>query len=73
MAWGPRGSTGNDRTGSKKGLNWTSSRFVWDFDQFYLEHYRSVVALVYTLTGSRHGAEDIAQARSCALTGPGGK
>ena len=35
--------------------------FVRDFDQFYLENYRSVVALVYTLTGSRHGAEDIAQ------------
>ena len=35
--------------------------FVRNFDQFYLENYRSVVALVYTLTGSRHGAEDIAQ------------
>ncbi len=35
--------------------------FVRSFDQFYAEHYRSVVALVYTLTGSKHGAEDIAQ------------
>lgn len=31
------------------------------FDLFYREHYPSVVGLVYTLTGSRHGAEDIAQ------------
>jgi RNA polymerase sigma-70 factor (ECF subfamily) len=35
--------------------------FVRDFNQFYRENYRSVVALVYTLSGSRHGAEDIAQ------------
>lgn len=35
--------------------------FVRDFDHFYVEHYRSVVTLVYTLTGSRNGAEDIAQ------------
>ena len=35
--------------------------FIRDFDQFYLENYRSVVALVYTLTGSRYGAEDIPQ------------
>ncbi len=31
------------------------------FDPFYREHYPAVVGLVYTLTGSRHGAEDIAQ------------
>ena len=35
--------------------------FVRDFEQFYLENYRSIVALVYTLSGSRYGAEDIAQ------------
>lgn len=35
--------------------------FTQDFDQFYRSHYRPVVGLVYTLTGSRHGAEDIAQ------------
>jgi RNA polymerase sigma-70 factor (ECF subfamily) len=31
------------------------------FDSFYREHYRAVVGLVYTLTGSRSGSEDIAQ------------
>jgi RNA polymerase sigma-70 factor, ECF subfamily len=31
------------------------------FDAFYREHYPAVVGLVYTLTGSRNGAEDIAQ------------
>lgn len=31
------------------------------FEPFYREHYPAVVGLVYTLTGSRHGAEDIAQ------------
>lgn len=31
------------------------------FELFYREHYAPVVGLVYTLTGSRHGAEDIAQ------------
>ena len=46
---------------ASKGPELDFEPFVRDFDQFYLEHYRSVVALVYTLTGSRHGAEDIAQ------------
>ena len=31
------------------------------FDHFYRENYRPVVVLVYTLTGARHAAEDIAQ------------
>jgi RNA polymerase sigma-70 factor (ECF subfamily) len=31
------------------------------FEPFYREHYPAVVGLVYTLTGSRPGAEDIAQ------------
>jgi RNA polymerase sigma-70 factor (ECF subfamily) len=31
------------------------------FETFYREHYRLVVGLVYTLTGSRAGSEDIAQ------------
>lgn len=31
------------------------------FDAFYRDNYRPVVALVYTLTGARHAAEDIAQ------------
>ena len=47
--------------------------FVRDFDQFYLENYRPIVALVYTLTGSRHGAEDIAQDAFLRLTACGGK
>lgn len=35
--------------------------YVRNFEQFYLDNYRAVVTLVYTSTGSRHGAEDIAQ------------
>jgi RNA polymerase sigma-70 factor (ECF subfamily) len=31
------------------------------FDHFYRENYRPVVALVFTLTGARNAAEDIAQ------------
>lgn len=31
------------------------------FDTFYADNYRQVVALVYTLSGSTWGAEDIAQ------------
>jgi RNA polymerase sigma-70 factor (ECF subfamily) len=31
------------------------------FETFYREHYPAVVGLVYTMTGSRSGAEDIAQ------------
>ena len=31
------------------------------FETFYRDNYRPVVALVYTLTGARHAAEDIAQ------------
>jgi RNA polymerase sigma-70 factor, ECF subfamily len=46
---------------ASKGPELDVEPFVRDFDQFDLENYRSVVALVYTLTGSRHGAEDIAQ------------
>lgn len=34
---------------------------VLAFEPFYREHYPAVVGLVYTLSGSRHGAEDIAQ------------
>lgn len=34
---------------------------VLAFEPFYREHYPAVVGLVYTLTGSRHGAEDITQ------------
>ena len=36
-------------------------RIPHHFDSFYAEHYRPVVALVYTLTGSRWAAEDLAQ------------
>jgi RNA polymerase sigma-70 factor (ECF subfamily) len=35
--------------------------FLIEFDRFYRDNYRSVVALVYSLSGSRSGAEDIAQ------------
>lgn len=35
--------------------------FVFDFDGFYQRNYRPVVALVYGLSGSRMGSEDIAQ------------
>lgn len=35
--------------------------FTPDFEEFYRREYRSVVTLVYTLTGSRYGAEDLAQ------------
>ncbi len=31
------------------------------FDAFYRDNYTQVIGLVYTMTGSRHGAEDIAQ------------
>jgi RNA polymerase sigma-70 factor (ECF subfamily) len=31
------------------------------FDRFYRDNYPNVVGLVYSLTGSRHGAEDLAQ------------
>jgi len=34
---------------------------VTDFDDWYLGEYRAVVALVYTLSGSRGAAEEIAQ------------
>ena len=44
-----------------KGPSLDVEPFIRDFDQFYRNNYRSIVALVYTLTGSRHGAEDIAQ------------
>lgn len=36
----------------------TSTR---QFDDFYVAHYRAVVALAYALSGSRAGAEDLAQ------------
>ncbi len=45
-------------------MNWTDSDpqpITLAFEPFYREHYPAVVGLVYTLTGSRHGAEDIAQ------------
>lgn len=35
--------------------------FTSDFDGFYRSNFRPVVALVYGLTGSRTGSEDIAQ------------
>ncbi|MDH3499805.1 MAG: SigE family RNA polymerase sigma factor [Acidimicrobiia bacterium] len=38
-----------------------SVRVPLHFNTFYAEHYRPVVALVYTLTGSRWAAEDLAQ------------
>lgn len=38
-----------------------SDPFTFDFDGFYRRNFRPVVALVYGLTGSRTGAEDIAQ------------
>lgn len=34
---------------------------VLAFEPFYREHYPAVLGLVYTLSGSRNGAEDIAQ------------
>lgn len=44
-------------TGSESDLGPT----IRGFDAFYRDNYRPVVALVYTLTGTRHAAEDIAQ------------
>ena len=44
-------------TGPEHGLD----PVIRGFDAFYRENYRPVVALVYTLTGARHAAEDIAQ------------
>jgi len=36
-------------------------RLPGSFDTFYQEHYSSLVQLAFVLSGSRHGAEDIAQ------------
>lgn len=36
-------------------------RIPHHFETFYTDHYRQVVALVYTLSGSRWAAEDLAQ------------
>jgi len=46
---------------ASKGLGANIEPYVKNFEQFYRENYRSVVTLVYILTGSKHGAEDIAQ------------
>ena len=46
-------------------------RLPGSFEHFYLQEYPRVVDLAYALSGSRSGAEDIAQERSCAPTGTG--
>ncbi len=50
-----------DVTRQKRGAVADSVRIPVHFDTFYAENYRPVVGLVYTLTGSRWAAEDLAQ------------
>lgn len=51
----------NKVTSQKRGLVDEAVRGKPSFDTFYAENYRPVVGLVYTLSGSRWAAEDLAQ------------
>lgn len=55
------GTTNEERCLAVVGEAEENDGTVEDFDAFYRTHFRSVVGLVYTLSGSRWAAEELAQ------------